>query len=198
MNQKTSKIIVKYSFYPGLISHPIAPNQAHPIAALAFGCRPRVHAPEEKENIWKTKENLFFVVTEHSRLSLLIIPSVSHHQAEPLAFSHRRQLLPVIRGRRRASTPRIQLLEFPCVESRLKRRWAALLLVLNVDAAELSDTSVRDLVPLVDLGQRREADSHPVIGAHQIAFCDAAAVLGEDETVQLVDCGVQIMLRECV
>ena len=76
------------------------------------------------------------------------------------------------------------------------QRWrAALLLVLHMDAIKLLDASICDLVLLIDLSQSREADVHPVVGAHEITLCDAATMLGEDEAMELVNCAFEIVLR---
>lgn len=173
-------LYIFYSFAPNLIRSQPLLSDAQP----EYTC----YARQRKDG--------FLVLARHNRCRLILSPSIADHQTEPLALGDGCKFFPRVWCHRAAAAQRLQGLEFPGVESGLQRWRAALLLVLHVDTVKLLDASICDLVLLVDPIQRSKVDAHPVICAHEIALCDAATVLGENEAVELVNCVLQVMLRE--
>lgn len=53
--------------------------------------------------------------------------------------------------------------------------------------------SICCFVSFVYVDEGGEGDAEPIVCAHQIAFCDSSALLGEDETVEFVDCEGEIV-----
>lgn len=77
-------------------------------------------------------------------------------------------------------------------EVRLERRWTSAILIEDFDSAPAQLASIRDLIPLIDINERRERDAKPIVSAHQISLSDPPSPAREHQAPQFVDGGHEV------
>ena len=76
---------------------------------------------------------------------------------------------------------------FTSSEVCLERRRTSALLILDIDASKTLLAAISDFVAFVDVDESGEADTEPLVSAHEVAFCDSFSILREDETSEFID-----------